>query len=51
MSRLTSEKAKEILQTHTTEDHLFILAQSVSPALGSMATYFHNDRDNSEATG
>ena len=35
MSRLTLEKAKEILKKHTTEDHLFIYAQSVSAAMGS----------------
>ena len=43
MSRLTLEKAKEILKKHTTEDHLFIHAQSVSAAMGAMADYFHED--------
>lgn len=44
MSRLTLEKAKEILKKHTTEDHLFTHAQSVSAAMGAMADYFHEDR-------
>jgi len=51
MSRLTLEKAKEILKKHTTEDHLFIHAQSVSAAMGAMADYFHEDRDHWEAIG
>ena len=29
MSRLTLEKAKEILKKHTTEDHLFTHAQYI----------------------
>ena len=51
MSRLTVEKAKEILKKHTTEDHLFTHAQSVSAAMGAMADYFHEDRDHWEAIG
>lgn len=51
MSRLTLEKAKEILKKHTTEDHLFTHAQSVSAAMGAMADYFHEDRDHWEAIG
>ena len=51
MSRLTLEKAKEILKKHTTEDHLLIHAQSVSAAMGAMADYFHEDRDHWEAIG
>ena len=45
------EKAKEILKKHTTEDHLFTHAQSVSAAMGAMADYFHEDRDHWEAIG
>lgn len=51
MSSLTLEKAKEILKKHTTEDHLFTHAQSVSAAMGAMADYFHEDRDHWEAIG
>jgi len=51
MSKLTLEKAKEILRKHTTEHHLFIHAQAVSAAMGAMADYFGEDRDHWEAIG
>lgn len=51
MSQLTLEKAKEILKKHTTEDHLFTHALSVSAAMGAMADLFHQDKEHWEAIG
>ena len=51
MSQLTLEKAKEILRKHTTEDHLFTHALSVSAAMGAMADLFHQGKDYWEAIG
>ena len=51
MSKLTLERAKELLPKHTTEDHLFVHAACVSAAMGAMADYFGEDRDHWEAIG
>ena len=51
MSKLTLERAKEILPKHTTEHHLFIHAACVSAAMGAMADYFGEDKDHWEAIG
>ena len=51
MSRLTLEKAKEILKKHTTEEHLLIHAAAVSAAMGAIADYFHEDKDYWQAIG
>ena len=40
MSKLTLDKAKEILKKHTTEEHLLIHAAAVSAAMGAMADFF-----------
>ena len=45
MSKLTLDKAKEILNKYTTEHHLLIHAAAVSAAMGAMANYFHADKD------
>lgn len=51
MSKLTLEKAKEILAKHTTEEHLFTHAAAVSAAMGAMAEHFGQDREYWEAIG
>ena len=51
MSKLTLERAKEILPKHTTEQHLFVHAACVSAAMGAMAEYFGEDKDHWEAIG
>ena len=51
MSKLTLEKAKEILPKHTTEAHLFTHAACVSAAMGAMAEYFGEDKEHWEAIG
>ena len=50
MSKLTLERAKEILPKHTTEQHLFVHAACVSAAMGAMAEAFGEDRDHWEAS-
>lgn len=40
---LTLERAKELLQTTTTEEHLFLHAKNVSVAMGGMAKHFGED--------
>ena len=40
---LTMEKAKELLNTTTTEEHLFLHAKNVSAAMGGMAEFFSED--------
>ena len=40
MSKLTLERAKEILPKYTTENHLFVHAACVSAAMGAMADYY-----------
>ncbi|MBR1395967.1 MAG: hypothetical protein IJ563_00330 [Selenomonadaceae bacterium] len=51
MSKLTLDKAKEILNKYTTEQHLLIHAAAVSAAMGAMANYFHADKDHWQAIG
>lgn len=51
MSKLTLEKAKEILAKHTTEEHLFTHAAAVSAAMGAMAEHFGQDKEYWEAIG
>ena len=51
MSKLTLERAKEILPKHTTEPHLFVHAACVSAAMGAMADAFGEDKDHWEAIG
>ena len=51
MSKLTLEKAKEILAATTTEAHLFVHAQAVSAAMGAMAAYFGQDVQHWQAIG
>ena len=40
---LTLERAKELLKTTTTEEHLFLHAMNVSVAMGGMAKHFGED--------
>ncbi len=51
MSRLTMDKAREVLAKHTTEEHLFTHARAVSAAMGAMAEHFGADREYWEAIG
>lgn len=51
MEKITLEKAKEILKKHTTEEHLFKHALAVSAAMGQMAEYFVEDKEEWEAVG
>ena len=51
MSKLTLDRAREILQKHTTEEHLFTHAAAVSAAMGAMAEHFGADREHWEAIG
>ena len=37
MSKLTLEKAEEILSKHVTQEHLLIHSKAVSVAMGAMA--------------
>ena len=41
---LTLDRAKELLKTTTTEDHLFLHAMNVSIAMGGMAKHFGEDQ-------
>lgn len=42
---LTLERAKELLKTTTTQDHLFLHAGNVSVAMGGMAEHFGEDKE------
>ena len=42
---LTLERAKELLNTTTTEPHLFLHAKNVSVAMGGMAEHFGENKD------
>ena len=44
MSELTLARAKEILNKHVTEPHLFIHAAAVSGAMGALAEYFGENK-------
>lgn len=49
--RLTLSKAKEILNRHTTQEHLLGHAQAVSAAMGAMAEHFGADKEHWQAIG
>ena len=51
MSKLTLERAKEILHKHTTEEHLFTHAAAVSAAMEAMAEHFGADKEHWAAIG
>ena len=48
---LTLDRAKELLNTTTTEEHLFIHAANVSVAMGGMAKHFGQDEAHWMAIG
>jgi predicted hydrolase (HD superfamily) len=48
---LTIERARELLATTTTEEHLFLHAKNVSAAMGGMAEFFSEDKAHWEALG
>lgn len=48
---LTLERAKELLNTTTTEEHLFLHAMNVSVAMGGMAKHFGQDQEHWMAIG
>lgn len=48
---LTLERAKELLKTTTTEEHLFLHAKNVSVAMGGMAKHFGEDEERWMAIG
>ena len=48
---LTMEKAKQLLATTTTEEHLFLHAKNVSVAMGGLAAHFGEDIAHWEAIG
>lgn len=48
---LTMQRAKELLNTTTTEEHLFLHAKNVSVAMGGMAKHFGADAAHWEAIG
>lgn len=51
MSKLTLERAKEILAKHTTTEHLFHHAAAVSAAMGAMAEAYGEDKEHWAAIG
>ena len=51
MSKLTLERAKEILHKHTTEEHLFTHAAAVSAAMEAMAEHFGANKEHWAAIG
>ena len=48
---LTLDRAKELLATTTTEEHLFLHAKNVMAAMGGMAKHFGEDKAHWEAMG
>ena len=48
---LTLERAKELLATTTTEEHLFLHAKNVMAAMGGLARHFGEDEAHSMAIG
>ena len=48
---LTLERAKELLNTTTTEEHLFLHAKNVSVAMGGLAKHFGEDEEHWTAIG
>lgn len=51
MAKLTLQRAKEILNKHVSEDHLFVHALAVSAAMGAMAAHFNEDVEHWQAIG
>ena len=49
--RLTLEKARQLLETTTTEPHLFDHAVGVSAAMGAMARHFGQEEEYWQAVG
>lgn len=48
---LTLERAKQLLNTTTTQEHLFLHAKNVMAAMGGMAKYFGEDQEHWMAIG
>ena len=48
---LTLERAKELLATTTTEEHLFLHAKNVMAAMGGFAEHFNEDKEHYMAIG
>lgn len=48
---LTLEKARELLATTTTEEHLFLHAKNVEAAMGGLARHFGEDEEHWQAIG
>ena len=48
---LTLERAKELLNTTTTQEHLFLHAKNVSMAMGGMAAHFGENKEHWMAIG
>lgn len=48
---LTLERAKELLATTTTQEHLFLHAKNVMAAMGGFADYFGEDKEHYMAIG
>lgn len=48
---LTLERAKELLQTTTTQEHLFLHAKNVMVAMGGLARHFGEDQEHWMAIG
>ena len=48
---LTLERAKELLNSTTTQEHLFLHAKNVSVAMGGMAEHFGEDKNHWMAIG
>ncbi|MBQ6989516.1 MAG: hypothetical protein IJN58_00535 [Clostridia bacterium] len=51
MIMLTQERAKELLATTTTEEHLFLHAKNVMAAMGGLAKHFGEDPEHWMAIG
>ncbi len=51
MAKLTLNRAKELLQKHVSEAHLFTHALAVSAAMGAMAAHFGEDVEHWQAIG
>ena len=48
---LTLDRAKELLKTTTTEEHLFLHAKNVMAAMGGLAKHFGEDEQSWMAIG
>ena len=48
---LTMERARQLLESTTTEEHLFLHAKNVSVAMGGMAKHFDQDVAHWQAIG